>query len=541
MRRLLLPLTVALLALACVASAAAAPLFVLGGSGWGHGVGMSQWGAQGKALKGVGYRDILGFYYQGTTLGSTGKRKVRVLLVSGRSSVTLSSSASFTVEGKKLAANTAYSVVPTAGGRVRIVGVGRFDSPATASPGADFLRLNGARYRGSFTLWVVSGKIAVVNVVALQGYLYSVVPREMPASFALEALKAQSVAARSYAVRAHRASWFDLYADVRDQVYGGYESGAPARSVDAVQATNGQVLLYDGGVAQTFFSSSNGGVQAASVDTWGGNLPYLTSRNDPDDLTPGNPNRSWTVALSASALAKRLGASRAPTDAVVTSRASGRVKTLRLERPGWSQSFPTSSSTLGPEYFRWALGLKSSRFSLGVLSITPSLGKIVCGQRVRLDVIARHVSNVTLQRRPVTGGSWQALAMSDLGGGSFVARHRPCVKTKYRLTSPVATGAKVAVQVRAAVNFTLGQPSCLCALTGVVRPKSLAGQTVWVERYRPAYGDWRRVGSATVGSDGAWRAKFRVRGGKTYRARITPPAGSGLLPGVSPPLTIQTG
>jgi stage II sporulation protein D len=541
MRRLLLPLTVALLALTSAGGAAAAPLFVLSGQGWGHGVGMSQWGAQGKALNGVGYEEILGFYYQGTSLGSAGKNKVRVLLASGRSSVTLSSASSFTVGSKTLAANTAYSVVPIADGRVKIVGVGRFTSPATASPGADFLRLNGSRYRGSFKLWVRSGKIAVVNVVGLQGYLYSVVPREMPDWFELEALKAQSLAARSYAVRAHRASWFDLYPDIRDQVYGGYESGEGARSVAAVQATNGQVLLYDGVVAQAFFSSSNGGVQAASVDTWGGNLPYLQSRQDPDDLTPGNPNRSWRVTLSAAALANRLGASRTPTDAVVTERASGRVKRMRLDRPGWSESFPTSSTTLGPEWFRWRLGLKSSRFDLGVLSITPSRGRIVCGQRVRLDVIARHVSNVTLQRRPVTGGSWQALAMSDLGGGSFVARHRPCVKTKYRLTSPVATGATVAVQVRAAVNFTLGQPSCLCALTGVVRPKSLAGQTVWVERYRPAYGDWRRVGSATVGSDGAWRAKFRVRGGKTYRARITPPAGSGLLPGVSPPLTIQTG
>jgi SpoIID/LytB domain protein len=537
MRRLLLPLTVALLALGFAAGAAAAPLFVLGGHGWGHGVGMSQWGAQGKALNGVGYVDILGFYYQGTTLGSAGKSKVRVLLASGRSSVTLSSASSFTVGSKTLKAKTAYSVVPTADGRVRIVGVGKFKSPATATPGARFLKLNGARYRGSFKLWVRSGKIAVVNVVALQDYLFSVVPREMPDSFELEALKAQSVAARSYAVRAKRASWFDLYPDTRDQVYGGYESGEGPRSVEAVKATNGQVLLYDGAVAQAYFSSSNGGVQAASVDTWGGNLAYLQSRNDPDDLTLGNPNRSWTVTLSAAGLAKRLGASRTPTDAVVTERASGRVDRIRLERPGWSQTFPTSSTTLGPEWFRWALGLKSSRFDLGVLSITPSRKKIVCGQKVLLDVIARHVANVTLQGRPVTGGSWQALAMSDLGGGSFVAKHRPCVKTKYRLKSPVAKGAKVAVRVRAAVYFAAEQPAS-GALAGVVKPKSLAGTGVTVERRR-SDGTWKEKASAVVRSDGTWKAKFTVRAG-VYRARISPPAGSGLLPGVSPELVVKT-
>jgi stage II sporulation protein D len=537
MRRLLLPFTVALLALACAAGATAAPLFVLQGSGWGHGVGMSQYGAQGKALNGAGYTDILGFYYQGTTLGSADKKKVRVLLASGRSSVTLSSSSSFTVGSKTLAAKTPYSVVPTAGGRVKIVGVGKFKSPATARPGSAFLKLNGARYRGLFKLWVRSGKIAVVNVVSLQDYLFSVVPREMPDSFELEALKAQSVAARSYAVRAHRDSWFDLYPDTRDQVYGGRDSEKP-RSVEAVKATNGQVLFYGETVAQTYFSSSNGGRTATPVDSWGPNatnLPYLKTVKDPDDLNVANPNRSWHVTRTAKQMRSGLGLGRTPSDGTAAYNSSDRVQSVTMSGPGWTTVVP------GWDSLRWRLGIRSTRFSLGVLSITPSRGKIVCGQKVQLDVIARHVANVTLQGRPATGGRWQALAMSDLGGGSFVAKHRPCVKTKYRLTSPVATGAKVAVRVRAAVNFTLEQPNCLCALTGVVKPKSLAGETVSVERYRPAYGDWRRVGSATVGSDGLWRAKVKVRGGKTYRARITPPAGSGLLPGVSPPLTVETG
>src|ERR671931_1688746 len=303
-------LLVALVAMLALASGAAAKtLFVVKGKGWGHGVGMSQWGA-------------------------TGKERRRVLLVSGRSRVTISSDSDFTVGTKTLERGTAYVVKPADDGRVRIVGVGKFDNPATASPGSDFLRLNGSRYRGSFRLWVKDGAIAVVNVVSLQGYLFSVVPREMPSWFSLKALKAQAVAARSYAVRAQRAGWFDLYADTRDQVYGGYDSGEPVSAVDAVRATDGKVVLYDGAVAQTFFSSSNGGVEAASADTWGGDVPYLRARRDPDDLTPGNPNRSWVVRFRPKEFGSRLGTP-PPRDAAVTQRASGRIKSLELRGSSW--------------------------------------------------------------------------------------------------------------------------------------------------------------------------------------------------------------
>ena len=92
--------------------------------------------------------------------------------------------------------------MPTSDGKVRVVGKGKFGSPATAKPGKGFLRINGLRYRGDLKIYNQGGKLAVVNVVGLQGYLYSVVPREMPSSWPSEALKAQAVAARGYAVRA---------------------------------------------------------------------------------------------------------------------------------------------------------------------------------------------------------------------------------------------------------------------------------------------------------------------------------------------------
>ncbi len=279
MRRLALPVAI-LVAFACAAGAAASPVFVLKGHGWGHGVGLSQYGALGRASGGQDYKQILGFYYDGTNVGQTSQRKVRVLLVEGQASVTLHSSESFKVGDKTLARFTDWKLEPTSGGKVRVVGKGKFGSPVTAKPGNGFLRINGLRYRGNLKIYNQGGKLAVVNVVGLQGYLYSVVPREMPSSWPSEALKAQAVAARGYAVRANRPDpRYDIYDDTRDQVYGGldYGSGEDPGSTSAVKATVGEVLKYSGSVISAYFSSSNGGRTAASADTWGGSL-HISSR-----------------------------------------------------------------------------------------------------------------------------------------------------------------------------------------------------------------------------------------------------------------------
>src|SRR3954452_17637419 len=366
MRPFALPFAM-LVALASAANAAASPVYVLKGHGWGHGVGMSQYGALGRANDGQDYKQILGFYYDGTTVGQTTQRKMSVLLMERQSSVILRSSESFKVGDKTLARFTDWKLVPTSDGKVRVVGKGKFGSPATAKPGKGFLRVDGLRYRGDLKIHNHGGSLDVVNVVGLQGSLYSVVPREMPSSWLLEALKAQGVAARGYGVRAARATWFDIYDDTRDQVYGGldYSTGEDPGSTAAVKATAREVVKHGGEVISAYFSSSNGGRTAASVDTWGGSLPYLVSKRDPFDLNASNPNRNWTVVLSPHALQNQLGAARTPADAIVTSRKSGRVDRVRLERGSWASTFP--SSGLGPEWFRGVLGLRSSRFDFGVL------------------------------------------------------------------------------------------------------------------------------------------------------------------------------
>ena len=534
MRRFVLPV-VLVVALACVAGASASPVFVLKGEGWGHGVGMSQYGALGRAQSGDGYKSILGFYYTDTTVGQTSQSKVRVLLMDGQPSVTLRSSQSFKVGDKKLQPFVDYKVVPTSDGKVRVIGKGKFASPATATPGEGFLRINGLRYRGDLKIYNDGSRLSVVNVVALQGYLYSVVPREMPSSWLPEALKAQAVAARSYAVRTDKGgAKFDVYDDTRDQVYGGldYGSGEDASSTAAVKATDGEVVKYNGSVASTYFSSSNGGRTAASVDTWGGSLPYLVSKPDPADLTNSNPNRAWTVVLSARALQNRLGAGQQPADAVVTDRASGRVNRIRLDRGAWSQIFP--SSGLGPEWFRGTLGLRSSRFDLGVLSLTPTERASVCRARVHLALIVRELNNVTLERRPMSGRDWTSVGKIDAGTADVV--DRPCRSVSYRLHSAAANTAPESVKVAAKIVFSATQPADN-GLRGYVRPTSLSGLTVHVDRRR--HGEWvKNVGTATVQSDGRWHASFKAVAG-TYRARIAPPASSGLVPGVSPVLNFS--
>jgi stage II sporulation protein D len=538
MRRLTLPVAL-LMALACVAGASASPVFVLRGEGWGHGVGMSQYGALGRAQQGDGYKSILGFYYDGTTVGQTSQRRIKVLLEDNRSAVILHSSASFKVGAKTLAPFTDWKAVPTSDGRVRVIGKGKFGSPATVTPGQGFLRVDGLRYRGALKLWN-DGGLDVVNVVGLQSYLFSVVPREMPADWLSEALKAQAVAARSYAVLADRDPMhhrYDIYDDTRDQVYGGldYGGGEDARSTAAVKATAGEVVEYNGSVVSTYFSSSNGGRTAASADTWGGPQPYLLSKPDPLDLNSSNPNRSWTVVFSARALQQRLGAAERPLDGLVTDRISGRVNRIRLERGSWAHTYP--SSVLGPEYFRSALGLRSSRFDLGVLRLTSNTHTSLCRARVHLDVIARDVRNAVLQRRPSSGGEWKAMELTKTGAGTYTAVDRPCRGIAYRLHSSAANTAVESVRVAPRILFSATQPAGAGALRGTVLPTSLAGQTVYVARKRKD-GTWRRMATATVRSDGTWRASFDVVEG-TYRARISPPASSGLIAGYSPPLVVK--
>jgi stage II sporulation protein D len=167
---------------------------------------------------------------------------------------------------------------------------------------------NGLRnglYRGRLVLSRAGRAVLAVNSVGLEQYLYGVVAAEMPASWPAEALKAQAVVARSYALRSLRPGEpYDVFADVRSQVYRGVLAETPA-TIDAVRATRAGVVTVGGAIAQTFFFSTSGGRTATNEEAFGGApISYLRSVDDPyDDLSPYH---SWTARFTERAAARRL-------------------------------------------------------------------------------------------------------------------------------------------------------------------------------------------------------------------------------------------
>jgi stage II sporulation protein D len=544
MRRLL-PVAIALVvALSCAAAAQPAVTFVFKGKGWGHGIGLSQYGAQGFAQNGRTYAQILGHFYRGTTLG-TRSASIRVRLAAARSFVNLGSSATFKAGAANVGGGALWRVTPAPGGGIRLrrgSTIRTFPSPTTFRPGAASLMLNGVTYRGTIVVRRSGSTVWALNILGLDPYVKGVVPQEMPTSWHPEALKAQAVAARSYALAAGgHCSWFGttvMCPDTSDQVYGG-RSAEAASSNAAVDATAGRVVLSGGAVATTFFFSTSGGKTASIADEWGSApRPYLVSVPDPFDSIsphhvwgPGDPETDCPgtapdCVWSGAALKRKMGA-RVPaglTDLVVTARnGSSRVSMVRANGAGAPQTFTGATA-------RSALGLRSTWFTIGVLRLTGA-GTIEWGTSRPLPALVRNLASVQLQRRS-SGGAW--VNVRSVRGATTITA-TPRITTFYRLRNPSGSTAPVRVGVRPQLRFTAGQPAG--GLRGTIRPV-LPGRTIRLQRRTPA-GAWRTVDTAVVNGDGVWRAVFDVTPGR-YRA-YAPSPGAGLVPGASPTLTVVSG
>src|SRR5207244_1865034 len=265
----------------------------------------------------------------GTDLG-TAAGKVRVLLSSGTRKLTLGSTDAVTVRDGSGAVHdvSAGTYTLTAAMKMKVDGAQKVQAlagPLLFQPGTSALTL-GRRYRGAIQLDAAGGKLRAINLVGLEQYLYGVVPSEMPYTWAPEALKAQAVAARSYALATKRAGAFDVYKDTRSQVYLGLDHEKPSSNA-AVDATAGKVLLYDGAVAKTFFFSTSGGRTASAEDVWGTAVPYLVSVPDPYDTI--SPYHTWgPFPFTGAKLGRTLHLGGAVTDVRTTLNSSGRVTTL---------------------------------------------------------------------------------------------------------------------------------------------------------------------------------------------------------------------
>ncbi|MGH2866649.1 MAG: SpoIID/LytB domain-containing protein, partial [Solirubrobacteraceae bacterium] len=301
-----------LLVLPATAARASSTFFIRGG-GAGHGIGMSQYGAYGYALHGQDYRFILAHYYTGTALATTNPgRTVRVLLATGQASFSGASAAGQT----GLQPSTTYQVRPAGPSALKIVGPsgkqvgGRFSAPLAVSGPAP-LRIAGlGSYRGSLEFRPDRrGGVQTVDAVGLDDYVRGVVAGEMPSSWSPQALEAQAVAARTYAITGTvGASGYDLYDDSRSQMYGGVGSETAATDA-AVAATSGQIVTYHGQPAVTYFFSSSGGYTENIENAWPGSSPepWLKGVPDPFDGAGHDPYHHWGSEMSVAAAAARLG------------------------------------------------------------------------------------------------------------------------------------------------------------------------------------------------------------------------------------------
>ena len=403
-------------------AAQSSPAFFAAGHGWGHGVGLAQYGAYGYALHGWSYDKIVAHYYPGTTFGQAPVKRVRILLVPGSKRVVVSSPSPFSVRD----ASGKSHKVPAGkqelgpGLKLKLAAASEakaLPGPLVFAPGADPLSVGRRAYRGSLRV-SAAGSVRVVNTIGLESYLMGVVPSEMPDRWPAEALQAQAVVARTYALRhLHKGGDFDLYSDTRSQVYGGIAAESQIAS-DAVSATAGVVVLHKGELADTFFFSSSGGRTANVQDVWPSSppVPYLVSVPDPYDTL--SPYHDWgPLRFTPGVLGRRLGARGSLIDVKADTAASGRVRTLTVVGTKGERTISGSDA-------RRALGMRSTWFTIGMLSLTPPAAPVVFGAQARLAGLARGVGKVTLEARPYAG-QWKPARAADLeersGGGDALA------------------------------------------------------------------------------------------------------------------------
>jgi stage II sporulation protein D len=390
----------------------------LQGHGWGHGHGMSQYGARGAARDGLSWKQILGFYYPGTTMTAT-KSRIRVQITADTSPDVVVSP----VDGLHVRDLTSKSTY-----RLPVIdGVRRWRlNPHGAANRVGYLTEAWHTWRTmpgdaelyaprhTLRLWTPSGDRVyrgalraaaptkgssdrdTVNVLSLDDYVQGVVAAEMPSSWERAALRAQAVAARTFAMfslAGKGSSSYQICDTYLCQVYGGVQSET-ARTNAAVEATAGMVLTYDGKPAFTQFSSSSGGWTSA------GSVPYLVSQADPYERDSGNPYSNWSVDVSAGAIQRAYPSVGTLRSIAVTEREGGGDWQGRV----WDLTLHGSKRdlTVSGDSFRATFGLRSTYFTFGDSPIIKRWKRIGGADSV--------VGDVSGYERHVRGGAAQSFA-----------------------------------------------------------------------------------------------------------------------------------
>ncbi len=497
------------------------PVLVVSGHGWGHGLGMSQWGAAGYAQHGFTYDRILSHYYPGTALSRARGQTLRVLVA----------------QAKALTVGSAgpWSVTDATGTRVGL-DPGTLDlgpelvlqshpelSPPFAFTSPTPLTVGGRAYRGKLVVSSDGKLLSVIDSVGLEWYVKGVVPAEMPPGWPAEALKAQAVATRSYALaNLVKTGPFDLYGDSRSQVYGGVAAESDAASA-AVDATSGQILTYEGNVADTLFHSSSGGRTVSSLEATGVAVPYLVSVADPYDTL--SPVHDWgPVLLDVARVQKALKLLSAITGLTVTDGPSGRVKSVTFATGGDSVASFTGNQ------LRVALGLRSTWFQPVLLGLQGSVRKIAYGGAATLSGVTAGTADAVLEAKPAGATDWvPAGSAAPDAGGSFAAIVKPRLSTSYRLALGSARVGLVTIAVTARV-------AAVASATGIAGSTRPAAASVPVQLLERTGSTWAVVSSTVTDATGAFAFDGAPAAG-TYRVRVSP--GRGIAPGLSALLSVR--
>jgi SpoIID/LytB domain protein len=391
--RVLVAFVVVVGVLAALAPAAAATTYTFTGRGWGHGLGMSQWGARGLAEKGNTASQILKRYYKGTAIETKSlPATIRVGLLQERNEIWVEGSGAFDLYDKTGARKASggvgerWRIVPNADHldvfRPNDATTPVFSSGVPVTVGYESkstditLPQTGYDYRhGQIEVDInpSTGKTRAVLEVAFEKYLYGL--GEMPSSWPTEAIEAQAIAGRTYALEkvsrlgdARPVCNCAVYASTADQAYVGLQHEVPLW-VAAVDATAGQVVTYAGKPIQAYYSSSSGGFTENNENIFGGApLAYLRGVCDPGDyFNNENPHNAWSVTAEDTQIEQKLNDAGYKTGPVLAISfleprgVSGRVLSVKDDTHGGVLiDGALSDARLSGSAFRSLLGMKST-------------------------------------------------------------------------------------------------------------------------------------------------------------------------------------
>ncbi|MGC9220822.1 MAG: SpoIID/LytB domain-containing protein [Solirubrobacteraceae bacterium] len=483
-------------------AAPAVSRFYISGAGYGHGVGMSQYGAAGFALHGYSYEQILSHYYSGTALAKTNPDQPVTVLLRMGTAVFRGASHIQGQPHKHLNPRLTYSVIPedeklalaTAG---RTVGV--FQAPVSVrdTDGQPLTLADQGSYDGALVFRPDGqGGVMTVNAVPLDAYVRGVVTTEMPSDWPLQALEAQAVAARTYALTAPPVSPdFELYNNTRSQMYRGVSAQTPDGNT-AVADTSGEIVTYDGHPAITYFFASSGGHTESIQNVWRGFPadPWLRGVADPYDNSFGNPYYRWVDSFTLAAAQRVLdGLYQGSLEGVQVTRTGASPRVVRALVVGTRGARSVSGTQL-----QQLFGTRSTYMTFTTLRAQ--------GEQVRTTTTRRVDAGPVSPKPPALPTTTSTTTSADPASTTVTATTSPAT-----LTAPAATASRfnerpsgaARVAKRVTVSF---------ALRGSVYP---AARGLTVTAQQDSHGTWRSVARAPLSSHDSYTIAVKAAG--TYR------------------------